>query len=309
MPLRDRQLILAKIESTYGVDPTPVANTNAILAEIADISIVSRSLERNNAKSYFGQLAPVNIGDGLKLDFTTEVKGSGAAGTAPEIGVLFRACNYTETVVAVTSVTYDPNSNVLDSESITLYFYQDGIRHKLLGARGTFSFEANAGEYGKVKWSFTGLYAGPTDTALATGTYNSTLPPRFVSASFALDSYAFVISNLKIDAGNTVVERKDANNATGISAYFIRERKVTGEIDPEAVTVATKDIYTMWSASSRVAMTATLGATAGNICTITGPKVALSDIKYGERNGLLTTTLPLVFTPNAGNDELKIAFT
>ena len=61
--------------------------------------------------------------------------------------------------------------------------------------------------------------------------------------------------------------------------------------------------------AARVAMTATLGATAGNICTITGPKVALSDIKYGDRNGLLTTTLPLVFTPNAGNDELKLACT
>jgi hypothetical protein len=42
-----------------------------------------------------------------------------------------------ETIVAVTSVTYAPASNSTDS--LTMYFELDGQRHALIGARGTWS--------------------------------------------------------------------------------------------------------------------------------------------------------------------------
>ncbi|MEW5745283.1 MAG: hypothetical protein AB1805_07605 [Nitrospirota bacterium] len=305
----NKAVILAKVEGSYGVDANPTAAANAILCEKPTIEVMSKKLERNNVKPYFGNLAPVNIGEGLKLSFSTEIKGSGTVGTAPEIGVLFRGCNFTETITPGVKVDYDPNSNTSTGESLSMYYYLDGILHKILGSRGTFSYESKAGEYGKIKWDFTGIFAGPVDQAIVTGVYNQTVaPPRFVSAAFSIDSYAAIIETLKIDIANEIGKRPSANAATGILEYFIKNRKPTGEIDPEAVPLATKDFWTLWSNSSRVAMTSTLGAVAGNKLITTAPKVGLGDLKYGDREDVVTYGMPLVFTPNAGNDELKFSF-
>ncbi len=303
-----KAVILAAIEAGYGVDAAPTAAANAILCEPPKLSVLSKKLTRNNTRAYLGQLAPVNIGQGLKLEFKTEFKGSGVVATVPEIGVLFRACGYTETIVPATSVDYDPNSDVFNGESVTIYYYLDGMLHKVAGCRGTFKLAAKVGGYPAVTWTFTGIYAGPVDQALVTGTYNQTVPPNFVSAAFQLDGYAGVVESLNIDGGNTVTPRASANAATGILEYYISARAVAGDCDPEAPGLATKNFWDMWSNSNRVALTCDIGQTAGNKCVITAPKVALGDIQYGDRNGMATLALPLVFTPNAGNDEIKFSF-
>jgi preprotein translocase subunit Sec61beta len=394
--LKSRALILAKIESVYGTDPTPTAAANAILCEDPNIEPVSKSLERGNVKSYFGARDMVKIGEALKITFTTELRGSGAAGTAPEVGPLLRACNMTETVTPATSVAYAPNSSVSTAESVTIWFYRHDLLHKATGCRGTFSIDLKAGEYGKIKWEFTGLYAGPIDAPIEVGTFNTTNPARFVSATFSLDTYEFVIETLNLAIGNEIGRRPSANAATGILEYFIKERKATAKIDPEAVALSSgaiktlaaaptaggtgyapddvltittggtggrarvltapggvvgtvqliasgsgyttgtgkatavspaggtgctlnitavygateaKQVWTMWSGNSRVALAAVVGSSAGNICTIGAPKAQVDDVKYGERESLLTYDLPLVLTPNSGNDELTLTFT
>ncbi len=306
--LRNKAVILAKIEVIYGTDPTPTAAANAILCELPEYEVLGRKLERNNVKSFFGTRPQVNIGEGQQVSFTTELKASGSLGVAPEIGVLFRGCNMTETVTASTKVDYDPNSNQA-GESITIYYYQDNILHKVLGCRGNFSLDLKGGEYGKIKWTFQGIYGGPVDSTIpASPTFSSVLPPRFLSASFAIDTYAAIISALKIDVKNETAKRPDANSATGIKEFFINERAVTGEIDPEVVALATKSFWGLWDTSSQVAFTATVGGTAGNKCTITGPKIMIDSVKYADRDNILTHALPILFIPNTGNDEIKFSF-
>jgi len=367
--LVQRQLLLAKIETAYGEDPTPVPETNAILTQPASVKIMARTLERNNVKPYFGPDAPVNVGDGVQVEFVTELKGHGSAGVAPEIGPLFRACNYAETIqvagatawaaeavktvgnkvnpstpngyfyqcsaAGTTGVTeptwpttegqtvvdgtvtwqcklakvdYDPHSEIASAESITIYFYYDGKLRKALGCRGTFKIAGKAGDYVRITWTFTGLYAGPADEALVSGTYNQAIPPRFLSASFAIDSYAAIIENLALDGGNVVSPRSDVSHATGIREYFISDRKFTGSIDPEDVLNSVKDFESLWAASSRVAFTGAVGTATGNKCLITGPKVAFSGLDDGDRAGQRIKQIPLVFTPNTGNDEIKFSF-
>jgi len=365
-----REVSLFKIETSYGVDAEPAANTNALLTQPVKQKIISRSLERNNVKPYFGAEAPVNIGDGIQLDFVTELKGNGSAGVVPEIGPLFRAANYTEAIQSssgavawqgttaknlndkVTPVTpngyyylcttagttggseptwpttdgqtvadgtvtwtckkpkvdYDPHSDFATAESGSFYYYFDGKLRKALGCRANPKVDMKAGEYVKIAWTLTGIYAGTVDEALVDPTYNQTIPPRLISSSFSIDSYAAVVENISIDGGNKVVPRSSVNAATGISEYFIADREVVGSIDPEDVLNSEKNFESMWSASSRVAFSATVGASAGNKCVITGPKVALKGLDEGERNGLRTKNIDLVFTPDSGNDEIKFSF-
>jgi len=307
--LKTRAVILAKVETSYGVDAVPSASSNAILCELPELEVVQKFLERKNARTYYGAVAGVSIGEAVKIKFATELKGSGTAGTAPEIDPLFRACNYTKSNTPATKDDYDPNSNQSAGESTTIYMYQHDIVHKIVGCRGTFTVDLTAGEYGKINWEFTGIYAAAEDGSIPSITVNATVPPRFLSAAFAIDSYAAVVEKIKIDAGNEIGRRPSANAATGILEYFIKDRKVTGEIDPEVVALAIKSFWGMWSGNTLVAFTATVGSVAGNRCVITAPKVQVSDVKYAERENLLTHALKLNFTPNSGNDEIKFSFT
>lgn len=308
--LKNRALLLAKIEQTYGTDPTPTNLLNAILCEDPEIEINGVKLERNFVKSSFGAKSFVNLAQGSKITFTTELKGSGAAGTAPEIGCLLQACGFTETVTPATSSVYAPNSLIDTAKSVTIYFSRHNIMHEINGAVGTFSIESKVNEYPKIKWEFQGLYVGPIDSAIVAGTFNATLPPIFRAAQFQIDAYAAVIESLKIDVKNEIAMRRDANAATGIVSYFIKERSVSGEIDPEIVALATKNFFSLWEAGTAAAFTARFGATAGNICTITASHVQLEQPKYGDRDNILTAQIPLVFTPSsAGNDEISISFT
>lgn len=306
--LKTRAVILAKIEDPYGVDAVPTAAANAILCEDPEIEPILKKLERNYVRSHYGASSPLVVGEGYKISFATELKGSGVAGTAPEIGVLLRACNFTETVNAGVDVDYEPNSLDSAGESVTLYFYRHNVLHKVTGCRGTFSLEAKVTEYGKLSWEFTGIYQGPTDAEIVTGTFNQTMPPVFRAAALTFHDYAAVIENLKIDAGNEITRRVDANAATGILEYFVGDRKVTGEIDPEVPALSDKNFWTLLTSGAKGLFTCTIGQSAGNRCVISGPKAQLDDLKYGEREKILTYAAPLVFVPDAGDDEITFKF-
>lgn len=312
---KNKAVVLAKIEGGgYGVDATPTGAANAILCEAPEIEVLDKALERNNVKSTFGAKEKLNIGEGLKLSFTTELRGSGATppSTPPEIGVLFRAAGFTETIVATVGsecVKYTPHSNTDSGESASMYFYMDGLLHKLLGSRGTGpDLELKVNEYGKAKWEFTGLYAGIADAALVSPTFNATKPPVLRAAQFAIDGYAAVIETLKISCKGEIARRPDANAAGGILSWFIKERQITGEIDPEMVLKATKDFWGLWENSSQAAFTATIGSSAGNRCVITAAATEFDKPKYGDRENRLTLGMPLRFIPLSGNPEIEFKF-
>lgn len=304
----NRAVVLGKIETVYSTDPTPTGVANAIFCEEPSIEPVLKKLERKQMRNFMGSVVPLVIGEAYKVSFKTEIAGSGAAGTAPHIGPLLRACNMTETISAGVSVAYKPHSDSFTGESVTLYFWRHTILHKVMGCRGTVKISTKVNELGKLSFDFTGIYSGPVDLAMATPTYPTVVPPIFRGASFAYDTYAAIISALEIDLGNSIAKRLDANSATGIKEYYIADRAVAGSIDPEVVTIATKDYWSSMAAGTQGALTATVGSVAGNRCVITGPKVSISDLKYADREKILTYAMPLSFNPNAGDDELVLTF-
>src|SRR5688500_3176902 len=97
------EVILFKTETTYGVDPSPSAGSNAILVRnLAWSQEGLRMAERAAVRGSIGKLQSIYGGELRKVTFECEVKGSGSAGTAPEIAPLLRACGLGETLVAAT---------------------------------------------------------------------------------------------------------------------------------------------------------------------------------------------------------------
>jgi hypothetical protein len=309
MPMqKNRAVVLAKIEAPYGTDSIPTGAANAIFCEEPSVEPILKKLERNQTRQVMGAVAPLTIAEGVKISFSVELAGSGAAGTAPHIGPLLRACNMEETLVVDTSAAYAPSSDSFAAESVTIYFYRHLILHKVTGCRGTFKLSGKVNEIAKLMFEFTGIYNGPVDAALPSPIYPSVVPPIFRAAAFSLDAYAAVISALEIDLGNAIAKRMDANADSGILEYFVSDRKVSGSIDPEVPTLATKDYWAILMAGTQTALTATVGNVAGNRCVITAPKVSISDLKYADREQILTYAMPLSFNPNAGDDELVLTF-
>ena len=108
---------------------------------------------------------------------------------------------------------------------------------------------------------------------------------------------------------NEVALRPDVNQGSGHKSAVIAGRKPTLSIDPEMVTVATYDFFGKWRSGSEGALTLALTGSAGNICTITAPKVQYTGAKLAEKSGIRSLGIDCQLNRNAGDDELVIAFT
>ena len=146
MPLLSRKrLLLAKLETTVGTDPTPVVGSDAILVRNIEVTPLEvDTVNRELIRPFLGQADQLLAQQRVLINFEVELAGSGSAGTAPAYGPLLQACRCTETVVSSTSVTYAPNSDATP-KSVTIYFNNDGVLHKATGCRGTFTLNAEVG--------------------------------------------------------------------------------------------------------------------------------------------------------------------
>ncbi len=164
-----RKVLLAKIETTYGTDPTPTGELNAILATQVRLTPMEGQDENRDLElPYLGAQRTIPKELHAKLAFRVEMTPSGTVGTAPAWGVLLRACACAQTIVEDTSVAYNPVSAA--HESITLYQWIDAVLYRLSGARGTRVLRVTA--QGIVYWEFdfTGLWVIASDTAQAVPT-------------------------------------------------------------------------------------------------------------------------------------------
>ena len=86
-PIRWRsKILLVEMEGTYGVDPAPAA-ANAMLAINLELSpMEGEDVSRDLETAHLGGQPEIPTGLRSTLTFTTELQGSGAAGTAPAWG-------------------------------------------------------------------------------------------------------------------------------------------------------------------------------------------------------------------------------
>lgn len=310
-----KQYVLAKIESTYGTDPTPTEAADAILCSNINFELLNDFIDYQHVDRYMGKRSGSyqNFIMGAQISFDVELKGEGAAlGVAPEIGVLLRACNWTETIVASTSVTYTPNSLFFSdesAESITIYYNQSGILHEINGARGTWTLSGESGKQVTMTFTFQGLHVSAIDSAQSDITVNTTIPPRLVEAQFTIASYSACVQALTMDNGNELVMRECINEANGVKEFGPTDRIPTMNINPETPTLATYDFWNSFENSTEMAVSFRVGTTSLNRATFTIPKAIInSSPNYVDRNNILAQGIDLNLNFDSGNDEISILF-
>jgi hypothetical protein len=301
-------LLLAKIQSAIGSDPSPTASANAMLvSNIEHNPVEAQFEERNNIKPYMGNSGQVQISCYGTVSFDVELQSSGEAGTPPKFGPLLRACAMGETITEDTDVAYAPVSS--SHEAVTIYYYLDGILFKMIDAKGTFTLNLSAGTIPKFRFSFTGLYVEPTDTDLPNDAdYSDFKDPLGVNKvntpTFKLHGTAFKAESLSLDLANNVVYR----NLIGSESVVITDRKPAGSVSIETESKATKDWYSIIRQGTLGAIEVVHGTAAGYIVEIDAPKVQAISPSFNDSDGISMMNLNLSLQPDEGNDELVLTF-
>lgn len=307
MPLLSRKrVILAKTEVTYGTDPTPTGAANAIL--VRNLSITPQNSEmvsRDLVRPYLGASEQLEAGVHVTCEFEVEMAGSGTAGTAPGYGPLLLACGMTATTSAGVSVTYAPVSSAFGS--VTIYYNVDGVLHKITGARGNVQMSLQVGQIPVFRFSFTGLYNAPTDTAMTAPTYTTFQTPLACNSDnttgFQLFSYSGAMQSAEINLGNTLNYRM----LVGAEDVLMTDRQVSGTVVLEAPTIAQKDYFALALGSTQGNFQVTHGTVSGNRVQITSSRASLGPPQYQDANGIHMLSVPMTFVPSTtGNDEISI---
>lgn len=309
--LNENVVTLAKVETTYGVDAVPTGADALVTTQVKltplEMTTVARDLDKPNS----GADQELTADHYAMIEFSVELVGSGTLGTAPAYGKLLRACRCLETVTASTSVVYTPYRQ--STTSLSFEFYLDGNRHKLLGARGTFTIECNSQGIPYIKFQFWGLYVAPTATAnpgSLTG-WDAFQVPTVVNydntPTPTLHGYTGVFKTFTFDAGNEV---KVFNNP-GEREVRITAHKARGNISMLAPPISAINYFEVARLNTLGTMKVEHGTTAAlrwffesanDTCQILKPN-------YGDDEGRATIDAELLFVPtNAGGDEWELRF-
>jgi len=171
--LLQRAQLAAKLEVTPGTPETLLAADANLLARNIAWDPDIEQHERNVLKSDLSQFASISGKRFGRITFEIELRGSGTKDIAPSWGKLVEACKHAETIVAVTSVAYDPSSS--EDNTLTIGFLEDGQLYQFSGCVGTYELRAVAGEPGVLAFDFLSSDFTVTDAALLTGiTYETT---------------------------------------------------------------------------------------------------------------------------------------
>lgn len=307
-----KRTVLVKAESTYGTDSTPAGSDAVQVRNLEITPVESEVLSRDLIRPYLGNSPQLIANTRVVVTFEVEYAGSGTAGTAPRYGSLLKACGFSETVVASTSVTYAPVS--ASFSSVTIYFSLDGVRHKVTGARGTFSLNLTANQIPVINFTMTGQYNAPTDTADPVTTFTNQAAPQIFNDTNTTAFTVFSETDLPLqtctlDVGNEVVYRELVNSNKEVS---IVNRAGNGSLTIEMPTLASHNFFADAVAGTTGDLSIVHGTNAGNIITLASAAnaISLGNPSYSEDQGVVMLNLPYTLVPSSsGNDEFTLAYT
>jgi hypothetical protein len=219
--------------------------------------------------------------------------------------------------------SYLPESDNIPSITLYMYFPDDtgiSLLHKMTGSRGTFVMEANANDFARFNFTFTGSFVTVTDETTPVGTVFETQKPRQVEqAALSIcesDAAPFeIVNNLcaaqyTIDIGNDVTPKDCINEPNSFQGSLITGRTPVLGFDPEAVLEAVNPFWAQLENSTSLDFRAKIGVTKGNIVIFQAGNTVFSDLGYTDRNSVRAydVTGALAAVSGDGDDELRIHF-
>jgi len=300
MSIFDR-LILTKIEPVAGTDSIPTPALNAIRVITANITPNIEAIDRKVLKNTMGMLPHMIGKKTATAEIEVELKGSGAAGTSPELAPLLKACGLVETVNAGVDVTYEPSTT--SAETCTIYVYKDGKLWKLIGGKGKMTFETTIGQVTVLKFTMQALYTAPTATALPAGAvYQASQPIIANNVDVATENLGNIkVAALSFDDGVDLQE----HYVIGEHSFQIADRNPTASITKDSVSSTAE--WDGLAAGLDAAISFTFGSV-GNQFSASFPVARKESMAYAERaeRDILETSYRLY--ESVGDDQFILTF-
>lgn len=303
--------LLVETEATAGTDPSPALATNGVLAYEVTLDPLgnAESFARNPIAGnvLFGRQTPVPGKRHATCSFKIPLAGQGVAMSSSGVGLpewdpLMKACAWSSTFTANTSVVYEDQAT---TTTCTIYMYvgpaQSSVTsnwklYEMNGVAGNVKVVGVNGEPTMLEFEMIGTYVEPVDAADPDVASNLSLvevvPEPLLSAGFsfssAWSSYSPCVNGFEYDPGNATIMRECINEAAGYKTAIItdREPKLTFQMEEDLnANVNMWSEYTTGTAAT--VQTGTIGSTAGNRYQITWNRVGIDSISMTEREGIL----------------------
>jgi hypothetical protein len=204
------------------------------------------------------------------------------------------------------------------ADSVSIYYFSDGVKHVAKGCRGNVTIKMNSGERPLLSFKFIGLDGGisaATPSALTlTGfktplvvseanTGDVTFGATYTAATPALTGgTGYPSRGLEIELGNNVAYTP----LLGGESVDISQRAVSGKVMLDLT--AANEVTFMGNVKTNTVQSLGLmhGTTAGYKVMLFMPAAQLINPRKEEVNGKLMIGFDLRIVPVSGNDELKL---
>lgn len=298
------RVILAKVETTYGVPPA-MTGSDAILAMNATVRTIGDRLERPIDQPYFGGDPFVLVGKRCELDFEIDLIGHATPGTAAPLGEIYRACGHSQVLDPGVNSTYSPVSS--NQASATIDFYLAGLRFRLTGARGTMDVSWSVKNYARCQVKMVGLLTLPTDETAPSISLSAFQTPAAIETptwALSVGSHSPHAVSMSLSQGGTLtlIETSESRQVVWI------DRKPAGEL-----IVVKNDPLSTWNpwsiADGHTVTTITSTITGGSGKNVTSTiRAQLGYPEPTEYEGVAAWKIPFTAVPDTGDDEYRHVF-
>lgn len=311
--------VLVKTESVYGTDASPDGLTNALLISNVSINmLVTQNVDRNIIRPYLGASEQLIGTSYVEMSFDVELQSSGSmtAPTLPAWGPLVRACGFAEVGTAGIRVEYTPISTGFDS--VTIYYYLDGVLRKALGCRGNMTINAEIGARPVMSFTFKGIDGGVTATSLPSLTLTAwkipavvtdpntgdiTLGGTYTAATPAITGgTSYPSRGIRFDLGNQV----EYIPLLGGQSVEIVNRSMSASLALDLTAAQEVTFDAAVKANTLQAIGLQHGTAAGSKILMFAPAVQLINPSYQDVNGRAMVSFDARVTPISGNDEFRL---
>jgi hypothetical protein len=310
--------ILAKIETTYGLDAAPTGAANALV--VSNLSINPLNAEyvaRGIIRDYLGGSEELPGAAYVEMGFDIELVGSGTLATAPAWGPLMRSIGFAETITVGQRVDYTPISG--NFESSTIYWYDDGVLHKGLGCRGTATLDLSVGAKPVISFKFICVDGGITATPVVSTTLSTWRVPQLVIDANSGDlmfgathatavapaltaGTAYTSLGLTVDLGVKATFQK----MLGQQSAAITDREVTGAVKLKLAAADEVAFMGQVKSAAKTSIGLQHGTVANDKVMVFMPAVQLKEPTKEELNGERLIGYKLRMLPLTGNDEIRL---
>ena len=194
-------------------------------------------------------------------------------------------------------------------KTLTLHAYQhssaaggDSLLRKLIGAAGNMSLEIVNRQIGRMRFDFTGILPALPATVAHPGspTFDDVRGEAFKAAEALLGGAAVKFNRFTLDLGNEVSQADDPAQAYGLEVAGIVRRKITGTINPNLASLATRNNFSDSLDQNARALVLRWGSAAGRRIGILVPAARYTGATPTDTDGYAAEEVPFQAT---GTDD------